>query len=135
MLKICLTSKVKVKNPCLKWFSGSGVTKVMSTLIVFLFIYIPEDPAYSTPDGSHFFFFSGRYVRGTMCNCVFFFNFFGSIFPHIRPDHRPKKIFIFFSKKFDISTFWIFFFENAQNHKFKRKFVRFQVDRFPIGLK
>ncbi len=40
MLKICLTSKVKVKNPCLKWVSGSGVTKVMSTLIVFLFIYI-----------------------------------------------------------------------------------------------
>jgi hypothetical protein len=71
---------------------------------------LPEDPAYSTPDGSHFFFFSGRYVRGTMCNSVFFFNFFGSIFPHLRPGHRPQKIFIFFSKKFDISTFWIFFF-------------------------
>jgi hypothetical protein len=39
------------------------------------------------------FFFSGRYVRGTMCNSVFFFNFFGSIFPHLRPGHRPQKSF------------------------------------------
>ena len=96
---------------------------------------IPEDPAYSTPDGPHFFFFLGV-TSGVLCATVFFFfNFFGSIFPHLRPGHRPQKIFIFFSKKFDISTFWIFFFENAQNHKFKRKVVRFQVERFPIGLK
>jgi hypothetical protein len=35
---------------------------------------VPEDPAYSTPDGSNFFIFSGRYVRDTMCvqQCIFF---------------------------------------------------------------
>ena len=48
--------------------------------ITFL-VDIPEDPAYSTPDGSHFFFFSGRYVRGTMCNSVFFFQLFRVHFP------------------------------------------------------
>ncbi len=74
-----------------------------------LLLILPEDPAYSTPDVSNFFFFSGRYVRDTMCNSVFFFNFFGSIFTHLRPGHRPQKIFNFFSKKFDISNFWIFF--------------------------
>jgi hypothetical protein len=58
-----------------------------------IFIYIPEDPAYSTPDGSNFFIFSGGYVRDTMCNSVFFFNYFGSIFTQFRPGHRPQKAF------------------------------------------
>ena len=38
---------------------------------------IPEDPVNSTPDVSHFYFFSGRPVRDTMCNMVFFFENFG----------------------------------------------------------
>jgi hypothetical protein len=42
----------------------------------FLKSEIPEDPAYSTPDGSNFFIFSRRYVRDTMCNSVFFFQIY-----------------------------------------------------------
>ncbi len=42
-------------------------------------LYIPEDPTYSTPDVSNFFF-SGRYVRASMCKSIFFFNYFGSVF-------------------------------------------------------
>jgi hypothetical protein len=56
---------------------------------------IPEDPAHSTPDGSNFFIFSGRYVRDTMCNSVFFFNYFGSIFTQFRPGYKPQKSFFF----------------------------------------
>ena len=58
----------------------------------------PEDPAYSTPDRSRFFIFSGHYVRYTMCNSVFFFNYFGHIFTQFRPGYRPQK-----------SFFWIIF--------------------------
>ena len=60
-----------------------------------------------------------------MCDSVFFFNYFGSIF-----GTKTTGIIILF-KKFDLSTFWIFF-ENAQNHWSKHKFVTFQVDMFPI---
>jgi len=38
--------------------------------------------------GSNFFIFSGRYLRDTMGNSVFFFNYFGSIFKQPRPGHR-----------------------------------------------
>jgi hypothetical protein len=41
-----------------------------------IFNSLPEDPAYSTPDGLNFFIFSGRYVRDTMCNSEFFFQLF-----------------------------------------------------------
>ena len=36
---------------------------------------IPEDSVNITPDVSHFYFFSGRPVRDTMCNMFFFENF------------------------------------------------------------
>ena len=48
------------------------------------FSKLPEDPEYSTPDGSHFLFFPGRYVRDTMCNSVFFFQLFRVHFQTIK---------------------------------------------------
>jgi hypothetical protein len=57
-------------------------------------LQIPEDPAYSTPDGSNFYFFSGRYYTGILCATVFlFFSYFGSILTQFRPGHRPQKSF------------------------------------------
>jgi hypothetical protein len=44
---------------------------------------LPEDPAYSTPRTDRtFLFFSGRYVRDTMCSCVFIFQPFRDQFSH-----------------------------------------------------
>lgn len=59
---------------------------------VYLKKILLEDPVQSTPDGSNFFIFSGRYVRDTMSNKVFFSTFFGSIFTQLRPGHRPPEV-------------------------------------------
>ncbi len=55
---------------------------------------IPEDPAYSTPDVSNFFF-SGRYVRDTMCNSIFFFQLFRVHFHTIKTGTLTPEIVFF----------------------------------------
>jgi hypothetical protein len=58
---------------------------------------IPEDPAYSTPDGSKFFIFSRRYVRDTMCNSVFFSTISGPFSHNLDRDIGPgSRFFEFF---------------------------------------
>ena len=63
---------------------------------------LPEDPAYSTPDGSNFFFISGRYARDTVCISVFFFSIISGPFSHnldryIGPRSLFFEFFSFFS--------------------------------------
>ena len=59
---------------------------------------VTEDPLNSTPDVSHFYFFSGRPVRDTMCNMVFFLKIFRSILTQIRQGHGLQE-FVFLNKK------------------------------------
>jgi hypothetical protein len=78
--------------------------------ILKLFFKYRKTPHIVPRTDSTFFLFLGV-TSGILCATVyFFFNYFGSIFTQLRPGHRPQKIFLFFSKKFDLSTFWIIFF-------------------------
>ncbi len=77
-----LKPKVNIPHNRIRLIFGSSLYRSHTILRLLFFIYclvvllcfinISEEPAYSTSDGSNFYFFSGRYVRETMCNSVFF---------------------------------------------------------------
>ena len=55
--------------------------------VMFIVLYLSEDPVNSTPDVSYFLIFSGPPVRDTMCDVIIFLKILGSILAQLRPGH------------------------------------------------